>query len=227
MPEQTEIFENKRWSMGDQKLVFRHSAGLDFVERGQKILDIGCGDGLFLKLACEKGAFCTGLDLSIKAVEKARLRLPEIEILRSDVTTQALPFSDGNFDVVSAQDVLEHVFEPEKVLREINRVTRRYAIICVPNFSSLPSRIQCLFGKIPENNKHHKGHVYWFNLPVLKSVLIKTGFRIVKYRVNHQAMEVPLLGALIGLLTKIWPDLFALSFVVLAEKDPTTSQGIY
>src|SRR3989344_7979465 len=68
-------FENKRWTRGEQKIFFRHRAAVDLVERSQKVLDLGCGDGLLLSLLRDKkGTAGTGLDLSDKGVEMARAK---------------------------------------------------------------------------------------------------------------------------------------------------------
>ena len=50
-------------------------------------------------------------------------------------------------------DVLEHHFEPSKLLAEAIRVSRKYIVLSVPNFNSLKARLQVLFGKVPLNNK--------------------------------------------------------------------------
>jgi len=214
---QTAIFEDERWSKGPQALVFRHGVALSYIDSRMRLLDVACGDGLFLAMAAEKGAIVAGADISDQAIEKAKARGIE-RLVKCDVATQELPFIDGEFDAVSALDVLEHVLDPERALREIRRVTKDFVIISVPNFSSLPSRLQCLLGKVPENNKPNKGHVYWFNRLVLGDLLKKTGLEIVEIRQNHQGMGLPLIGPTISWLVRLWPNLFALSYVVLLKK---------
>jgi len=213
-------FENRRWSNMDQSLCFRHKAALDFINPNQTLLDLGCGDGLFLEIAKQKGAICTGADQSEVALNKCRGRFGDtVNLVKLDVASGALPFPENSYEVVSLLDVLEHVLEPEKLLNEAKRVSSKYIIISVPNFSSLPARLQCLFGKVPENNKPKKGHVYWFNYSVLKKMLKDNNLKIVELKYNTQGGNMPGIKQLFMLLGKLWPNLFALSFVVLAEKE--------
>jgi len=53
-------------------------------------------------------------------------------------------------------DILEHLYYPKALLLEASRVADK-VIFSVPNFSSLPARMQTLFGLVPENNTAKKG----------------------------------------------------------------------
>ncbi len=213
-------FEDRRWSNVDQSFCFRHKAALDFINPNQTLLDLGCGDGLFLEIAKQKGVICTGADQSEVALNKCRGRLGDnVNLVKLDVASDALPFTQNSFEAVSLLDVLEHVLEPEKLLNEARRVSSKFIIISVPNFSSLPARLQCLLGKVPENNKFTKGHVYWFNYVVLKKTLEDNSLEIVELKYNTQGGNIPGIKQLLMLLGKILPNLFALSFVILAEKE--------
>lgn len=208
-------FENKRWGAYRQKKEFRHSAALALASDGP-LLDIGCGDGLFLSLCKEKGIEAEGVDVSDTAV--AHCAAQGLQATRADLLSHPLPFKDGTFHTVVALDVLEHVYTPETLLAEMKRVSAKNLVIGVPNFSSLPARLQTLFGKVPENNRPHKGHVYWFNWPVLKNLTEKHELRIVARRMNAPWSTKPLVGSLLEWCAGMWPNLFALSFVITCEK---------
>lgn len=165
-------------------------------------MDVGCGDGLLLSLLGEKG---TGIDFSHEAVHKAREK--GLNTILSDISKK-LPFPDNAFDTVIALDILEHLLEPELVVKEMVRVARRDIIIGVPNFSSLPARLQTVFGSVPENNTPKKGHTYWFNYHVLLELLEKNGLTVSEIRFNTPRG-----------LPNILPNLFGLSFVVRALKE--------
>ncbi len=210
-------FEDERWRHSPQKLEFRHRAALAFISKGP-VLDIGCGDGLFLSLCKEKGIEAEGIDFSDVAVSRCTER--GLKAHRVDIAT-GLPFADNAFPVVVALDVLEHVYEPGKLLREIKRISSGTVIVGVPNFSSLPARLQVLLGEVPENNRPHKGHIYWFNWPVLRTMAEKNGLRIVARRANAPWERIPLIGMVSRALAAAFPNLFSLSFIIQAQKTAT------
>jgi methionine biosynthesis protein MetW len=204
-------FENARWEDKRQSTQFRHHAALSLIQGGP-VLDIGCGDGLFLSMCKDKGIEAQGVDFSNVAVSHCKEQ--GLKAQQVDITAGALPFSNKGFPVVVALDVLEHVYDPQELLQEMKRISSRNIIIGVPNFSSLPARLQTLFGSVPENNRPHKGHIYWFNWSVLRSLIEKNGLHIVALRVNAPWERIPLIGSVTRALANLFPNLFALSFVV-------------
>src|SRR3954451_8518581 len=68
------------------------------VGAGTRLLDVGCGSGLALALARERGASTSGLDISPGLLGIARERLPQADLREGDMET--LPFEDGTFDAV-------------------------------------------------------------------------------------------------------------------------------
>lgn len=207
-------FENNRWSKDVQVVCFRHKAALSMIDSGT-VLDLGSGDGLFLSLLKEKGIKGNGLDISEEGISKTRDR--GIEATVFDFNNK-IPFPDNTFDTVSILDLLEHLYTPENLLREATRVSKKYVVISVPNFSSLPARIQTLLGMVPENNKPNKGHIYWFNYNILRKITKESGLSLVEIRMNTFWQDYFLIGCALKFMTKIWPSLFALSFVVKLEK---------
>ena len=208
-------FEDARWSKWSQSIEFRHRSALDLLDPGS-VLDVGCGDGLFLSMAKEKISNGTGLDISAEGIRQAREKNPNMTFIHTE--NARLPFDDNSFETVVALDVLEHTLQPEELLRELRRVSAHFVIISVPNFSSFPARLQTLFGKVPENNTPKKGHVYWFTLSVLKDMIRSNGLKIVDMRCNYQGSQIPIVRNIVSVLTKFFPQVFALSFVVKMQK---------
>lgn len=105
---------------------------LAHIPEDARVLDVGCGIGRLSRLMREKRkAVVTGLDFSPWACEK--LRADGFDAIVSSLP--AIPFPDAHFDVAVATEVLEHLDEPEKTLREMARVIRPGGIIMisVPN----------------------------------------------------------------------------------------------
>jgi len=98
------------------------------------VLDLGCGSGNLLTLL--EGSEITGVDLSDYLLTLAKNRVqgrPNIKILRENA--EQLPFGDNSFDRVVCSEVLEHVQNPDRVLKEIHRVSKPGAriVITFPN----------------------------------------------------------------------------------------------
>lgn len=90
------------------------------IHRGDRVLDIGCAYGLFLKLLQEKGAETYGMDVSEHAIQRARENVAG-ELTVADAN-EPLPYPDSFFRLVSLFDVIEHLDSPGRALSEIHRV---------------------------------------------------------------------------------------------------------
>ncbi len=209
----TKQFENQRWSHFDSEHGFRQKTAARLVEG--RILDLGCGDGvLFDVMGRPQGM--VGLDISEEGIKKAQDKGMDARVF--DFAGVPLPFAEGAFETVVILDVLEHLYDPGTVLAEAARASSAWVVAGVPNFNSLPARIQVWKGNVPENNSPRKGHVYWFNKKVLEQLMKKAGLDIVEVRANTFWQAIPILGPIVYFLSRRWPSVFALSFVVKAKK---------
>jgi SAM-dependent methyltransferase len=97
----------------------------------QSILDVGCGNGAFLNSLPDRYQ-SVGLDSSWEA-----LKYVKTKAIHGDVA--ALPFESASFDLVTCLEVLEHLPSGifEKALSELQRVSKKYIIISVPNNEDL------------------------------------------------------------------------------------------
>lgn len=89
--------------------------------RGKRLLDAGCGAGLFAEMAFRGGADVTGLDAAPGLIEFARRRRPMAEYVVDDL--QRMPFTDVAFDIVTAFNSVVYAQDPRRALAEIARVT--------------------------------------------------------------------------------------------------------
>ena len=89
--------------------------------QGQRVLDVGCGGGILADTMARRGAQVTGIDLSTKALRVAQLhaleaQTPDIEYREVSVETLAQE-QPGSFDMVTCMEMLEHVPDPDSVVR--------------------------------------------------------------------------------------------------------------
>lgn len=213
MSNSVERFQDSQWEKLDE-INFSKGIILDIVKEGS-VLDIGCGDGLLLEYLKNKGLAVKGIDISSVAVDICKKR--GLDCSHIDIT-ERLPFKDNSYDNVLLIDVLEHLFQPFEVLKEARRVSKKYVFISVPNFVSLPARLQVLLGKIPENNTPRDGHVYFMTLSIVKSLLERSDLKMNEIIVNTFWEKVPVIGSVMKVLKKWNPSLFALSLIIKAEK---------
>jgi len=100
----------------------------------RSLLDVGCGEGVLTEQWAEAlgGARVVGIDLEDAKLraEWAARRRANLEF-RAEEATQ-LPFADGEFDVATAIEVLEHVPDPEATVAEMARVAERWVLVSVP-----------------------------------------------------------------------------------------------
>lgn len=105
------------------------------------ILDVGCATGVFLHELRKTGGWQTfGIDISETALKYARQRL-QLDVFVGEL--REAQFADNQFDVVTFWDVIEHVPEPLKTLKEVARILKDDGILVIntPNSESLAAKL--------------------------------------------------------------------------------------
>ncbi|MDB5069329.1 MAG: Methyltransferase type 11 [Candidatus Eremiobacteraeota bacterium] len=140
-----------------------------------RLLEIGCSHGGFLHLARLAGYDAVGIELSAGAVELARAAFA-VDVRAG--TLESAGFADGAFDVVASFDVLEHLAQPERSLREMRRVLRRDGLLLIqtPEYRER-SRAELEAANDPFL-KHLGGpdHLFLFSKRSIAEILRRTGF---------------------------------------------------
>ena len=125
-----EIFrDTKNWYLTIEPCASPKS--INFVARhaGRKILDLGCATGGYCSSLNNLGFKCTGVDINPEYIKKARENNIEAYTMEAD----NLEFPDNSFDTVLLFEILEHVDNPYKILKESKRVAKKNILITVPN----------------------------------------------------------------------------------------------
>lgn len=183
----------------------------------EKLLDVGCGDGAVGEELIKNGLKVYGVDLSKKAVTIARKR--GVKAKQGSVE-EKIPYKTGEFDSVFWGDNMEHLFNPQKTLNEINRVLkpRGKLVLSCPNMGYWRYRIHYLLnGKLPDtewsgNPPWYWSHIRFFNVNIIKEFLKAENFTFEKVvGVNRRPVE--------SSLSKNVPDFFAMILVIVAKKN--------
>lgn len=188
----------------------------------KNILDIGCYNGTFLSLIKNRNNNFFGIEASEWGLNKSRQKGIEVNQYFFDDKTR-LPYADGFFDVVVAGEIIEHIYDTNFFLEEIQRILKPAGklILSTPNIASLGRRIFLLFGinpiiELSPNEPDSSGHIRYFTSKSLRQLLEKHKFKIlssqsdcVNFSSNGKIKS--------AFLAKIFPKLGA-SVLFLADK---------
>ncbi|MFA5010764.1 MAG: class I SAM-dependent methyltransferase [Ignavibacteria bacterium] len=141
-----------------------------------KLLDIGCGSGLFLKSCKDAGIQGEGIDVSNNALDFAR---NEFGLDVYNRTTEDLINEGKKYDLITMWHVLEHILNPIEELRKIKELLslNGYLMVEVPNLNSIKFKLS---GNKWKGGNHPLYHRSFFTSKTLGETLIKSGFTDVR-----------------------------------------------
>jgi 2-polyprenyl-3-methyl-5-hydroxy-6-metoxy-1,4-benzoquinol methylase len=109
---------------------------LELLERARPrtILDVGCGEGVLTEVFADRvdGGRVVGIDLDDPKLRREWAGRSKHNLEFHAAAADELPYGTGEFEVVAAMEVLEHVPDPEAVLAEMNRVASAWLLVSVP-----------------------------------------------------------------------------------------------
>ena len=91
--------------------------------KGKKLLDIGCGAGLHLKVYIKRGAKCSGMDLSKTMIEMAKKNCPKADLKVGSMTS--MPYMNSSFDIVTGSLCTGYFKNLGPVFKEVSRVLKK------------------------------------------------------------------------------------------------------
>lgn len=160
------------------------------VGSNKKILEIGCNDGYVGAILQKKNNDVYGIDIVKNKLEIAKKR--GLKVKESDIEKENLPYAPDYFDIVILGDVIEHIFDTDRLLEDSRRVLKKGGklIITTPNVASLARRIMLLFGinpflefssKLPPLKGYPAvGHIRYYTSKTLKLQLMHHSFKNIK-----------------------------------------------
>jgi SAM-dependent methyltransferase len=121
----------RAWAASEeqQRPTYRETLRHVGLRRGDRVLDVGCATGAFLRLCADRGAAVHGLDVAEGLLALARERVPEAELSLGDL--QRLPYDDDTFDLVTGFSSFSEADDVVAGLREAGRVARVGAPVVV------------------------------------------------------------------------------------------------
>ena len=161
----------------------RHKLKIKLIKKFQKtgkLYDVGVGWGHFLHTAQVLGFEASGVEISELMHHYATTDL-KLNVVHDDFYNLELP--ENNWDVVTMWDVLEHISEPQKAVKKINKMLKKdgFFVLQVPQIDS----------KVAKKQKQNWSmmsieHINYFSKKTIKTLLEDNGFEIVKIKSSYE-----------------------------------------
>lgn len=153
---------------------------------GDRVLDLGCGNGNLIRMLREvKRASCWGADLSPQMIQEAGKNLGDkVNLAVADAA--ALPYGDGQFDIVICNASFHHYTEPERAVEEIRRVLRTGGTLILGD-PTIPGRLaRKLLNRAV--HKRDSGDYKIYGKTEITSLFAARGFRVHSWkRINFRS----------------------------------------
>lgn len=173
------------WMEGKRRLLFKILENQPDLHlgNGNRVLDLGCGPGSALE-GLRRWGWVVGTDAAFTCLDRCRERSSRVPLVQS--RAESLPFREGQFSLVVAMEILEHLEEDLAVLAECRRLLRPggWLAVTVPAFNGL-------WGGHDELN----GHLRRYRRGELAGKLARAGLEPVRVTYCH-ALFLPPLWAL-------------------------------
>ncbi len=166
---------------------------LGYVKEGATVLDMGCGDGYLLRKLSKKIRSGTGIDERITPGKDGNIIFRKFSIKRK------IPFRNSTFDVVTMTAFIEHLDNPEKVLRDVNRVLKKggLCIITTPTRRAKPLWELLVKMGLSDEEADEEGieaHKNYFSPDSLRTILEKSNFRQIHAKKFEFGMNYMVIG---------------------------------
>jgi len=163
---------------------------LELVPAHARVLDAGCGAGGALQLLALGNLALTGIDVSARAIERARQLCPQADLRVASFDAE-LPFPDATFDAVYSGDVIEHVYDVRRMAKELHRVLRPDGLLFLSTpYHGFLKNLVLVTTAFDRHFDPEGPHIRFFSDGALRRLLERQGFSV--ERVEHLGRTWPL-----------------------------------
>jgi len=186
----------------------------EFIDlKDRNILECGVAKGGVVDLLKNSGANLFGVDIN------PRNNINGSEIVQADLNNGFPDFS-VKFDVIFAGEVIEHLFNDTKFIREAKDILKPegFLIITVPNLTFSFNRIRMLFGKTPLF-AYAPYHYHIYTKKIIEELIKSEGFELLKIISSHILFSTRRgkIGKIFEILGNIFPS-FGAHLIIFAKK---------
>ncbi len=152
------------------------------VGTGKHVLEVGCAGGYMSRQLAARGNRVTGIDVDAEALEEARIHCEEAFLADLDTQPLADLLQGEQYDVVVFGDVLEHLRDPLKVLRDARSFLSvgGFVVISIPNIAHGSIRLSLLRGAFDYAplGLLDETHLRFFTLRSVRELCLRAGYDI-------------------------------------------------
>jgi methionine biosynthesis protein MetW len=181
-------------------------------ETGDRLLDIGCGNGEMGKYFVARYREVHGIDISDTVLQAAIEN--GVIAKKVNLNYEFLPYDDHFFDMVTCLDVIEHIFDPYHLLSDTHRVLKPGGmfILSFPNIGFIKFRLSLLRGTFPSTSSDTDlfdgGHIHYFSLSDMYQLLFRYSFTPVAVGATGRWVNVK----------RLWPNLLVRNPFIVSHK---------
>jgi len=180
--------------------------------KGTRVLECGVARGGLADVLSKEGAHCLGLDINSR-------NIPGVNCIRADLN-YGFPTFDEPFNVIFAGELIEHLYDDLKFLKESYRNLYQggLLIVTVPNLLFSINRFRMLFG-LPPLFAYKTYHYHLYTKTIIKNIIQGAGFNILKTSSSHILFSTRLnkVGRIFEILGDIFPSIGA-HIIIFAKK---------
>jgi len=200
-------------------------AASSVLKGGEKVLDVGCGDGFFVLYVKDKFRKPYGAEIAKEAAHIAQKQGMFTTVMDLNAS---LSYKDNTFDTVTCLDVIEHLLDPTSLLTEIYRVLMPdgQLVLTTPNIRYFRNLYKLIFkGIFPHTSSDTfvwgGGHLHYFTRKDIGTLLKNAGFQRIKFSINQDQFILSMKRKLIRLLIgeRIFAEWFNSSITLSAYKE--------